>query len=61
MRKGDQRRATSDGRRLVEGGIGQRQAVAAGLIAIGVIGEGGVDDATGNARYRMREGLASRR
>ena len=26
-------------------GIGQRQAVAAGLIAIGVIGEGGVDDA----------------
>ena len=42
-------------------GIGQRQAVAAGLIAIGVIGEGGVDDAAGDRRDRMREGLAGRR
>ena len=45
MREGDQRRTAGDGRRLVERGIGQRQAVAGRLIAIGVIGEGGVDDA----------------
>ena len=38
-------------------GIGQRQAVAADLVAIGVIGEGGVDDAAGDRRHRMREGL----
>ena len=61
MRKGDQRRTASDGRWLVERGIGQRQAVATGLIAVGVIGEGGVDDAAGDARHRMREGLAGRR
>ena len=48
MREGDQRRAAGDGRRLVERGIGQRQAVAADLVAIGVIGEGGVDDAAGD-------------
>ena len=36
----------------------QRQAVAPGLVAIGVIGEGGVDDAAGDRRHRMREGLA---
>ena len=38
-------------------GIGQRQAVAGVLIAIAVIGEGGVDDdAAGDRRDRMREG-----
>ena len=31
------------------------------MIAIGVIGEGGVDDASGDRRDRMREGLAGRR
>ena len=39
-------------------GIGQCQAVAAGLIAVGVIGEGGVDDAAGDRGRRMRKGLA---
>ena len=39
-------------------GIGQGQAVAAGLIAIGVIGEGGVDDAARDRCDRMRERLA---
>ena len=41
-----------------QGGIAQRQTVAAGLIAIGVIGEGGVDDAAGDRCDRMRERLA---
>jgi hypothetical protein len=61
MRKGDRRYAAGDGRRLVERGIGQRQAVAGRLIAIGVIGEGGVDDAAGDRRHRMRERLAGGR
>ena len=61
MRKGDQRRAAGDGCRLVERGIGQRQAVAAGLIAVGVIGEGRVDDAAGDRCDRMRERLAGLR
>jgi hypothetical protein len=38
MRKGDRRHAARDGRRSVERGIGERQAVARGLIAVGVIG-----------------------
>ena len=42
-------------------GIGQRQGVAAGLVAIGVIGEGGVDDAARDRRHRMREGPPRRR
>ena len=33
-------------------GIVQRQAITSGLVAIGVIGEGGVDDAAGDRRHR---------
>ena len=61
MRERDQRRAAGNGRRLVERSIGQRQAVTAGLIAVGVIGEGGVDDAARDRCDRMRERLARRR
>ncbi len=38
--------APCDGRRLVEGRVGDGQTVAGGHIAVGVIGESGVDDAT---------------
>ncbi len=41
-------RAGDDRLRLVEGGIGDRQAVASGHIAIGVIGERHVDHAAGD-------------
>jgi hypothetical protein len=46
MGKADGGRAAGDRGRLVEGGIGDGKAIAARLIAIGVIGEGGVDDAS---------------
>jgi hypothetical protein len=61
MDEGDQRGAALNGLRLVEVGVGDRETIARGHVAVGVIGEGGVDDAAGDRRHRMREGLLRRR
>jgi hypothetical protein len=40
---------------LVEGGVGDGETVARRQIAVGIVGEGGVDDAAGDRGDRVRD------
>jgi len=58
--EGNRGGAAGDLRGLVEGGIADGEPIAADLVAVGVIGKGGVDDAARDACDRMRKRLAGR-
>jgi hypothetical protein len=55
------RGAAADHGRLVVGGVAGRHAIAAGAVALGVIGEGGVDQPAGDAGDGVRLRLAGGR
>src|SRR5260221_12926895 len=50
-----------DRRRLVVGGVADAAAEASGLVAVGVVGEGGVDQPAADARHRMGKSRARER
>ena len=61
VREGDLGGAALDGRRLVVGGVGDRQAVAREHVALGVVAEGGVDHPARDGGDAVRPGLAGGR